>query len=507
MIASMNSQMDKAHKSNLQAEQRKPLGKKKSIQSQIPESHALGSTASGSTFLDGTRTKTTFESCLENTDSLSRRHSSQFYERKWNEIKDKLLKTITKTDKSVLSTDAFKSIPNFVGSTYDRIEAKLGVKFSIEERKTSYRAFCSKASGMGTIQSAEIEELLTSHLFGIELPIPEIRRFVYERLSPESDLFNENNDDKVTDRDGDNYSFAVFAYILADARQLAHAYAKAQRWSLISEVKAAFPIDPESSFKQIWDGFMLILLLYCSFSVPYEIAFLDSSITQLDDFAIMVAAPFSIMPRIYDIDVRCQRQSKGRVFPSSLNEHFIDAMMVLDAMMVFAEIEADWMSPLPCRFHADSASFSAIAIHRWCCLASPYSETARGPIMMLIPCVMHRWTCCSCSTSACPSSPCTKATASSPRHPRPPLPPAGVCRTSSGSFSPTPSPSMAPRLAQRVCRSVFATTPINGTFDFKYPWTKARFSHPPKVDPARQDFSGIAVIYLRSWFIPDFAGR
>jgi hypothetical protein len=91
--------------------------------------------------------------------------------------------------------------------------------------------------------------------------------------------------------------------------------------------------------------------------------------------------------------------------------------------------------------------------------------------------------------------------------PSPPLPPAGVCRTSSGSFSPTPSPSMAPRLAQRVCRSVFATTPINGTFDFKCPWTKDRFSHPPKVDPARQDFSGIAVIYLRSWFIPDFAGR
>jgi hypothetical protein len=293
MIAVMNAQMEKAHKAKLQAEQRRALSQRKSnYNSQISESHALESSASDTAFSDETR-ETTFAACLENADSVSRRHSSQFYERRWNEITDKLLKTMT--DKPLFSMDAFKSIPNSVASTYDRIEAKLGFKISIEDRKASYHAFCRKASGMGTIQSSEIEELLSSQQFGIALPTPEIRRLINERLSPGSDLFDENNGDKVTDRDGDNFSFAVFAEILADARQRAHAYAKAQRWSVISELRAAFPIDHDSFFKQIWDGFMLILLLYCSFSVPYEIAFLDSSITQLDNFEIMVAAPFSII--------------------------------------------------------------------------------------------------------------------------------------------------------------------------------------------------------------------
>jgi voltage-gated potassium channel Kch len=37
-----------------------------------------------------------------------------------------------------------------------------------------------------------------------------------------------------------------------------------------------FPLDPDTKGKQVWDSFCMILLVYCSFSVPYNIAFVQS---------------------------------------------------------------------------------------------------------------------------------------------------------------------------------------------------------------------------------------
>ena len=42
-----------------------------------------------------------------------------------------------------------------------------------------------------------------------------------------------------------------------------------------------FPLDPETKTKQIWDLFCMLLLVYCSFSVPYSIAFMPSDSTAL----------------------------------------------------------------------------------------------------------------------------------------------------------------------------------------------------------------------------------
>ena len=44
--------------------------------------------------------------------------------------------------------------------------------------------------------------------------------------------------------------------------------------------KKWIPIHPDSVPKQIWDGFCMLLLVYCSFSVPYSIAFIDSDSSE-----------------------------------------------------------------------------------------------------------------------------------------------------------------------------------------------------------------------------------
>ena len=59
-------------------------------------------------------------------------------------------------------------------------------------------------------------------------------------------------------------------------------------WTALQSLRSALPIDPDSTAKQTWDFFMLLLLLYCSFSVPYEIAFLDNGLPVLDLFELLV---------------------------------------------------------------------------------------------------------------------------------------------------------------------------------------------------------------------------
>jgi hypothetical protein len=59
-----------------------------------------------------------------------------------------------------------------------------------------------------------------------------------------------------------------------------------------------FPLDPEMTLKQLWDLFCMLLLIYCSFSVPYSIAFIESdssgALTSMDYADIAIDIIFMI---------------------------------------------------------------------------------------------------------------------------------------------------------------------------------------------------------------------
>ena len=214
--------------------------------------------------------------------------SADSYADKWREFVHKL------TDKDVGVFRSLQKLPNSIGSVFDKLELSTGLIFTPEERKLCYRQFTVKASSLGTILSSDMEEMLSQPTLDIVLPIQEIRHLmVREKQRQPTDLEGSDADPHSIERDGDAYDFQQFAAVVADARLLSKARARAlSRCSASALLHTMLPIDPEASWKQMWDTFMLLLLLYCSFSVPYEIAFMETSPPELELFEILVPRPF-----------------------------------------------------------------------------------------------------------------------------------------------------------------------------------------------------------------------
>jgi hypothetical protein len=221
-------------------------------------------------------------------ENLGMEPPNDFYHKKWHAFVYKM------TSKDVGLSRSWEQIPNSIGSVFDKLESSKGLILTPQIRKTCYHQFTTKASSLGTIQFSDIEELLSQPALEIVLPIQEIRQLIMrEKQSQSNDLESSEADPHSVERDGDVYSFQRFAAVVADARHISDERARAlRRWSASAQLRAMFPIDPEATGKQVWDAFMLLLLLYCSFSVPYEIAFMETSPPELELFEILVPRPF-----------------------------------------------------------------------------------------------------------------------------------------------------------------------------------------------------------------------
>jgi hypothetical protein len=88
---------------------------------------------------------------------------------------------------------------------------------------------------------------------------------------------------KVYSENNKYFDFENFAALIYDLLQYHEETIRVQRtgWS-VAELVSQLPLDPDSGFKQSWDILCLLFLLYCSFSVPYSIAF-DDSVQGADD--------------------------------------------------------------------------------------------------------------------------------------------------------------------------------------------------------------------------------
>ena len=139
-----------------------------------------------------------------------------------------------------------------------------------------YTEFTRAALGSTTLHFRDVEALF-------KRKNPEIMISKIDFLTLMTSKFHELS--KGTSNQAENSEYIDYKHFAALLYDLFKHHEDTSRskegiWAF-TDIARQFPLDPDSRRKQIWDSFCMILLLYCSFSVPFSIAF-DSSSEQGD---------------------------------------------------------------------------------------------------------------------------------------------------------------------------------------------------------------------------------
>jgi hypothetical protein len=198
-----------------------------------------------------------------------------------------------KISEAMLKNDAWGSIrrlldqvPKEIEEIFDNLEANgAEEKLDKECRKVVYKEFSRMSTtSFGELLGWEVEVLIQSEVvqtaLNIRHPDPAIlNRHIKEIISKKVAA----STDRSSIFDFEKFASTVYEIV----RQRKTLMATENRPMTLNRY---FPIDPESSVKQGWDIFIMVLLVYCSFEVPYTMAFTNSD----DD--IIPRTPFEVLP-------------------------------------------------------------------------------------------------------------------------------------------------------------------------------------------------------------------
>jgi hypothetical protein len=166
------------------------------------------------------------------------------------------------------------SLPSEIELIYLENEERSSVRLNAETRLAYYVEFTRAALGSTTLHYKDVEAVILKRNPEIMISTIEFLSLMTSKLLELSKGTNDQSENS------EYIDFKHFSALLCDLFRL-HEDAKRSREGGfdIKDILAQFPLDPESRRKQIWDLFCMILLLYCSFSVPFSIAF-DSVLTE-----------------------------------------------------------------------------------------------------------------------------------------------------------------------------------------------------------------------------------
>ena len=204
----------------------------------------------------------------------------------WTRIAGLLLKG----DSWVSVIKALHGLPDDIVRIYNNLEEIYRIKIDVPKRKLYYRAFFKAASGFGVLKASQVEVLVISNL-QLKVDRNALKILISKKLELGSSYKNRRKSANIFD-------FELFASLVFDiliksdaafVEPLQQSLAKAKKRNIL-------PIDPDSGTKTIWDLVCLSLLLYCSFEVPYTIAFDDGgtcdNLSAVQIFDLVVNAVF-----------------------------------------------------------------------------------------------------------------------------------------------------------------------------------------------------------------------
>jgi potassium channel len=120
--------------------------------------------------------------------------------------------------------------------------------------------------------------MLTSQEYGFDITRSDIAGMIKDKLHRDYGSYSVGAELARIECDVDSLSFEFFLLLVCDlkGRKEKQNYEKELVMSM-SSLSKLLPLDPESTFRQCWDLLCMLLLLYCSFYVPFGIAFPDDS--------------------------------------------------------------------------------------------------------------------------------------------------------------------------------------------------------------------------------------
>jgi hypothetical protein len=186
---------------------------------------------------------------------------------RWHRISQKTLKQGYWSRLGNLSK-TMDSLPQDVEAIYQEFEGRTSVRLNAESRLMYYTDFTRAALGSTTLHYRDVEAL-------IQRKNPEIMISTVDFLALITSKFHELSNGADDKPENSEYiDFKLFAALIYDLFKHHEDMKRSKqgRWSFTDLVRQ-LPLDPDSGRKQAWDLLCMILLLYCSFSVPFGIAF------------------------------------------------------------------------------------------------------------------------------------------------------------------------------------------------------------------------------------------
>ena len=160
------------------------------------------------------------------------------------------------------------TLPDDISKIYDDIESRTTVKLNRDSRSMYYTEFTRIALGATAVHFKEVELLI--HRKNPEIVISKI-----EFLTLMSSKLHESSKGGSSQAQNNEYfDFEHFVSLIYDLLKYhAEATKSKEGRRTFRDVLSQLPLDPDSGRKQLWDILCLVLLLYCSFSIPFSIAF------------------------------------------------------------------------------------------------------------------------------------------------------------------------------------------------------------------------------------------
>jgi voltage-gated potassium channel Kch len=212
-------------------------------------------------------------------------------EERWQHLTTCLLRRYQEANRSV------NTFPQSIIPFFKEVEFHSGVTLSAQEKRVYYSLFFRRASAAGVLQSLDAEEILSSPELEFNITRHEVLKILNEKLQSRNVAFDSSQGAYI-DCDNDNLNFEFFLSLACDLKRRKQLIMEKESARSMSSLTRVLPLDPESTPKQCWDFFCMLLLLYCSFSVPYGIAFADNSsggpMSVVDGFGLAVDILFMV---------------------------------------------------------------------------------------------------------------------------------------------------------------------------------------------------------------------